>query len=348
LNVFCLKTVELVIFLKTVMNRTTVRIVKNWNDPDVMRQTPGNSGVWDNIKFTLDPVEDCDYLIMFNNRMRIDTNARCPRENVWLLMQEPYIPEHPEWKTEKHRPFYKVFTHHLPAYSKRYISSQPAVPWHVNKSFDELSSMPIPVKQKSISSITSNLSMLPGQKKRRKFIDFIRRENISGLDFFGKGSCYIEDKWDGLAPYKFSIAIENSNTPDYWTEKLADCFLAWTIPFYYGCPNLEKYFPKDSFIRIDIENQEKSLEIITAVLKKEDWDKRFSALQKARELILNKYQVFPYITELIHNSKTEVSAKEKMIIPANKIIKNPIRSFIRYLKKRTQSYINSRPGGLQR
>ncbi len=316
------------------MNKKTVRIVKNWNYPDITRQTPGEKGVWENIKFTLDPVDECDFLIMFNYRMQTETSIRCPRENVWLLMQEPYIAEHPEWKAENHRPFFKVFTHHLSADDNKYVSSHPALPWHVNKSFDELSLMPVPVKQNKISSITSNLSELPGQKKRKKFIHFLHKQNISYLDFFGKGTHYIEDKWDGLAPYKFSLAIENSNTSDYWTEKIADCFLAWTVPFYYGCPNLENYFPKDSFIRIDIENPEKALEIIIAAFKKDDWDKRLPALQKARELILNKYQIFPYITELINNCKTEVSAKEKIIIPANKIVKNPIRSFARYLKKK--------------
>ena len=56
--------------------------------------------------------------------------------------------------------------------------------------------------------------------------------------------------------------MENAVIPDYWTEKIADCFLAWTLPIYYGCPNLEDYFPEKSFIRIDIEKPEEAIDSI--------------------------------------------------------------------------------------
>ena len=72
----------------------------------------------------------------------------------------------------------------------------------------------------------------------------------------------IEDKWAGLAPYKYSLAIENAVTPDYWSEKIADCFLTWTLPIYYGCLNLEDYFPKQSFIRIPFKPKHKASNVV--------------------------------------------------------------------------------------
>ena len=30
------------------------------------------------------------------------------------------------------------------------------------------------------------------------------------------------------------------------SEKIADCFLAWTMPIYYGCPRIAEYFPAES------------------------------------------------------------------------------------------------------
>ena len=70
---------------------TLVRIVKDWDYPDLLRQTPGGSGVWGNIQFTLDPADECDYLLMLNNRLQAPVTTRCPRENIWAIMQEPYI-----------------------------------------------------------------------------------------------------------------------------------------------------------------------------------------------------------------------------------------------------------------
>ena len=69
---------------------------------------------------------------------------------------------------EGHEQYAHVFTHypvHKAAGSK-YICCQPAVPWHVNKSYDELKKLTLADKQQSISWITSNLTSFPGHKVR--------------------------------------------------------------------------------------------------------------------------------------------------------------------------------------
>jgi hypothetical protein len=42
--------------------------------------------------------------------------------------------------------------------------------------------------------------------------------------------------------FQFSIAIENSQQTNYFTEKLVDCLITKTIPIYWGCPNISEYF----------------------------------------------------------------------------------------------------------
>ncbi|MBK9590965.1 MAG: hypothetical protein IPO32_05465 [Crocinitomicaceae bacterium] len=78
---------------------------------------------------------------------------------------------------------------------------------------------------------------------RLEFIDYLK-ENSFDFDLFGRGFNPIEGKLEGLAEFKYSIAIENYSGPDYWTEKIQDAYLSWCMPIYYGCPNLEKYFKK--------------------------------------------------------------------------------------------------------
>jgi hypothetical protein len=72
------------------------------------------------------------------------------------------------------------------------------------------------------------------------------------LDWYCKGENPIENKWDGLKAYKYSIAIENSAHLHYFTEKIMDCFLALSMPIYWGCPNILDYFPEKAIILIDI------------------------------------------------------------------------------------------------
>lgn len=42
--------------------------------------------------------------------------------------------------------------------------------------------------------------------------------------------------------YKFSIVIENSIEPEYFTEKIMNALLCGCIPVYLGCENIDKYF----------------------------------------------------------------------------------------------------------
>lgn len=294
---------------------TTVRIIKDWDWPDLLRQTPGGKGVWDGIRFILNPEPTCDFLVVLNNKMKAETRARCPRENVWCLMQEPYMKGHTDWMVERLERFSRVLTHHPLSSQSKFVVSQPAIPWHVNKTFDQLISLKIPPKPKTLSWVVGNARDLPGHRKRWAFLDFIQQESSLDIDLFGRAVQVIEDKWDGLAPYKYSLAIENSSSPDYWTEKIADCFLSWSVPIYYGCTNLEDYFPSGSFIRIPIDSPRQAVESVKTILAQDNWEKRLPALKKARDLVLHHYQLFPHLSRLIHEQPQRNFTPTEVLLP---------------------------------
>lgn len=291
-----------------------VRIVKDWDWPDLMRQTPEGKGCWDGIQFTLDDVEECDYLIMLNNRMKKFTRVKCPKENIWVIMQEPYERGFTDWVMEGHEYFARVFTHHAPAKDRKYVASQPALPWHVNRTFDQLTMCPVPEKTRALSGIVGDAMDLPGHEKRWKFVEAVRAAGLP-IDLFGKKIHYLADKWDGLAPYKYSLAVENNSGPDLWTEKLADCFLTWTLPFYYGCTNLEEYFPEGSFIRIDITKPAEGVKTIRQTMETDNWEKHIAALTEARNLVLNRYQIFPFLSRMISPDAKSIREKTVTVIP---------------------------------
>ena len=296
----------------------TVGIIKDWDWPDLLRQTPKQNGIWDGIRFILDPEPTCDFLVLLNNKMKTRTRVRCPNENVWCLMQEPYMKGHTDWMVEKLDSFSRVLTHHIPSKHPKFTVSQPAIPWHVNKTFDQLAALEMPPKPKTLSWVVGNAGDLPGHQKRWAFLHHIQQDRSLNIDLFGRAVRFIEDKWDGLAPYKYSLAIENSSSPDYWTEKIADCFLSWSIPIYYGCTNLEEYFPPQSFIRIQIDPPEKGIESVKKILKKDNWESRIPALAEARNRVLQRYQLFPHLSRLIRAQPQRDSKYAEILLPAYK------------------------------
>jgi hypothetical protein len=171
--------------------------------------------------------------------------------------------------------------------------------WWVKKSFDELASMGPPQKSQTMSAIASTRAHVPGHIARNHFIDLVEKE-FPGIDVFGRGRAKeVEDKWDGLAPYRFTIAIENSSLPHYWTEKIADAFMAYSVPLYFGAPNIGDYFPEDSYIWLPIDEPERALDIIRQTLDEDSWEARLDALSDARQRIFDRWCLAEQVTRAV-------------------------------------------------
>jgi hypothetical protein len=312
-----------------------VRITSDWDCSRLLTQTPGSSGVWENVRFTVDPVSECDFLLMLNNRKLDAVNTRCPAENVWALIQEPYLPGLYDWVIEGHESYARVFTHAAALASGKYIPSQPAMPWEVGLTYDELLAVGMPAKTAGVSWIASNLTFLPGHRLRTALRQKLQEQPTSIVDLYGRGIRWTPRKWDGLAPYRYSLAIENSSSPHLWTEKIADCFLSWTIPLYYGCTNLEDYFPEDSFIRIDAADPASVVARIRELKTNDEWERRLPALEIARKMVLEKYQLFPFLADRIREHQGAHGPKVEVSIPGYRRRRWIHRA--RYIKQKIQS-----------
>jgi hypothetical protein len=147
-------------------------------------------------------------------------------------------------------------------------------------------------KTKTMSVVISDKTTTKGHRKRLEFVRRLEKQFGNEIDVFISGKVVLEDKKDAIEKYRYHIAIENSVCNDYWTEKLADAYLELTYPIYYGCPNLESYFPRESFTSIDVNNFEASARTIGSLLKNDVYDERLRALRVAKELVLDKYNLF--------------------------------------------------------
>ena len=96
-------------------------------------------------------------------------------------------------------------------------------------------------KTQMTSLIASAKRDLEGHKLRHQIVDHVREAGLA-VDVMGRGYKPFERKQDGLAPYRYSVVIENIRERDYFTEKMVDAALCETVPIYWGCPNIETFF----------------------------------------------------------------------------------------------------------
>lgn len=290
-----------------------------------IRQFPGNDTTWGNCTFCFDPDErNYDWLVVYH-----DLPPRRPNEDTFAsenLACEPSNTIHVNYEpssitTYGHEyllQFRYVLTSHEASYVKHpnRIYSQPGLPWLYGRGFtsnhfigfDELLKMPIPNKKKVISTVcTKKKTSYTSHKLRFKFTHGLKN-HMAALDVFGHDICPIDDKAEALDHYKYHLAIENHFAPHHWTEKLADAFLGYTLPIYAGCPNLDEYFPEESYVRINPRRPKEAFEIIREAIENNEYEKRLDAIIEARHLVLTKHNLFNLISEAINernNSTTE-------------------------------------------
>jgi len=226
----------------------------------------------------------------------------------WLM--EPTVSNRVNWRfTHLHsRIFSKVYSHNASSSSNREVISPPLVPPHVPALEP---SYLIDKKTKKVSAIGSKQTALEFHKVRTEILDRIEATMGLGIDVFGKGRTYIESKLEGLIDYRYSIAIENSLTDHYWTEKISDCFLTLTVPIYLGAPNINEYFPAKSLITVTQDELESRLPSLLDRLSDEDYQSRLPELLSARNLILNNYNFGKEIAILL-DKEANGSIKRKL------------------------------------
>lgn len=113
-------------------------------------------------------------------------------------------------------------------------------------------------KSKNLSVIFSNKKLTEGHNIRHQIVEKFR----DNIDFIaGKGYHEIRYKLEALKDYRYQIIVENGNFDYYFTEKIIDCFVTGTIPIYWGCPSIGKFFNLDGFYHF------KTIEELNEILK---------------------------------------------------------------------------------
>lgn len=283
-----------------------VKIERYYRYPNIQQQTPNQSMRWKEMVFTEDDVLECDYLVVLDYPKK-DFSIRVNKSNIINLCLEP-----PN-EMSKYRQFANsnvALNFNQFDTKTNNILSHGALPWHLNKDYDFLSSLQsnFVEKDNKIAWITSNQRGTKGHMRRMDFLD-----NIKELDFvdcFGRGIKEVDDKFEILKNYKYAIAYENFKNDFYWTEKIIDSFLSYTMPLYFGCESIDDFFPKGSFIQIDPNDKHIKL-FLQEIVSSKKWEQNLDSLTKARDLVLNQYQLFPFLYNQIKSLESIKGAYKK-------------------------------------
>jgi hypothetical protein len=107
-------------------------------------------------------------------------------------------------------------------------------------------------KRAMCSLIASNKARLPGHRLRHALVRWCR-ETGREVAVMGRGYRPFAEKSDGLAPFRYSLVIENTREQNYFSEKLVDAVLCQTVPIYWGCPNIGDFFDTRGMILCETE-----------------------------------------------------------------------------------------------
>ena len=295
------------------------------------RQLPIDNKI-ENIKYYIaDKItehEKYDYVVVYGD-FPDNTNIRIPKNKLIFVATEP------KNVIKYRKKFLSQFALIITAdkdlkHARKYIT-HPALPWHLdcydddgknNKNPMDIRAIQdwFPKKDKLISIVTSDKTFTKEHLARYKFVQIIKEELGDIVDIYGRGIKPISDKKYALANYKYHIALENCTQKNYWTEKIADPFLALCYPIYHGSENIESFFPERSFTKIDIYKPIEAIAIIKQIINEDTFDKSYQNLIAARDKILFEHNIFNLLNRIIHESYTYLTTnKNNKIISVNSL-----------------------------
>lgn len=301
-----------------------------WENTDSLleklkKNTPKNKGVWKNL-IGVNTLYDCDYIIILDDLNRSLLNpglnhfiqlVKNPNKIIYFQRENTTILNmcKQSWFRRDLLPLLK----HNYSYEDNFFYTFTTAHF-LNKTYDELKAMEYPKKTKNISCIVSNKNLGPTYQDRINFIKNYSEIYPNSIDIYGKGwknelrtnykgelgsyhqsTNKFTSKFDGLINYNYSICLENfPNDKGKNSEKITDCLLSWCMPIYSGSKYTNRYYPDDSFYLINIKEND-VYNRVNNISNIRITEKNIEAIKKARNLILDKYNIWEQIYEITNN-----------------------------------------------
>lgn len=247
-------------------------------------------------RFTND--EDYTHAIIINKAM---PELKIPKENVVGIAHEP--PDFLNLTSENND---QEFINYVTKYvGKYYIGNKYNLPDEFVEGYGYLGHCNLNTniinKNKLMSIMISQKKYTYGHIYRHKLAEIILANNLP-IDIYGNG-CSIYEKnellkgefneCEHIKNYLFHIAIENTQHPHYFSEKIIDPLLNGTNVIYLGCTNIFDYFT-DNGIYLLNGNIEHDINLIVDIIN--NWQKYYKEIDIQK--ISSKLNITKLINEL--------------------------------------------------
>lgn len=287
-----------------------------WDNEKVLRHyrkmTPNNSGQWKDMIATTS-INDADYVAIIDY-----TNQDIGNKPAI------YLGAHPPPMSG-----YRCFDNAKNAIARFDLRDTFGFgEWWLEEDYDTLSALEPPTKTKILSTILSEKSVNLGHRQRLDFtnrfcakydnqVDVygrVRPEQIpnmknsyKGVLGFQRGHTEYAEKFNvgktpALLPYKYTLEFDDDwGCVNYFSERFFDDMLLWCMPIYSGGSQVHKYIPENSFRYFDRVNTKP--EEIIEIIDSNFYEKHIEDMREARNLLLNKYQLWARVYEGIKGIK---------------------------------------------
>jgi len=169
------------------------------NESLLASHMPGDSLDHGDVRFTTRD-EPADVVVALNY-LKYDARVSARQGYIWCWHNEPIV------RKPFPKGFDQIFTHEESS-DPRAVKAPPILDWWLEKSWDQLWNLQLPRKSANVSVIASTKELIPGHAQRNAFIRKLVAA-FPSIPVFGEGRrARLNDKWDGLAPYRYSVAIE--------------------------------------------------------------------------------------------------------------------------------------------
>lgn len=297
-----------------------VSVVGATTSPILSQFTGNETNSWQGYDFYVnDPIEKADFWVVIQGSNPGDDLCEVPIGGFLYLSAETSYPL--DWfikspsRLKFLTQFDRVYTSHfVPLDNVEF--AYPFLPWMINSNHGEsilgrhqrdvewLRKLKVPRKNDKISMICSDQQWTSSHKLRFRFAQSLKQHFGSRLDWFGNGINSIDEKWDGLAPYSYTIVLENQAQSGVITEKLTDAYLAYSFPLYWGSNDAASIFGHESFESLNAFDVKGSIEVIEKAIRTPH-ELRVSALTSAREVVLTDFHFLTRIALICDKLQSE-------------------------------------------
>jgi hypothetical protein len=311
-----------------------------------LRQTPGGLGALGGNLFAPNEAQ-AGTLVVYDDLAGGGVTC-APRSRRILVIGEP-----PGMKTYK-QDFIAQFGLVLSPYSFETQDvplriTQTGLPWFyglrfeaggitVGQSFEDLlASRPGP-KDNKISVVCSTKSKLPRHRERLAFVMALKDRLKDRLVIRGRGFEPVIDKGEAIAPHRYHLVLENNDLGCFWTEKLADAFLGWSLPLYAGTKAALDDFPDGSMIYLDLNDVPSCVAQVERILDEDPYESRLPAIAAARGKLMHEHNFFALISREVERLAPAEPLEQPQVVHANKRA-SVVKSVRRALKSRAMNVL---------